>query len=60
MGPQTDSVVDSEFALRGTEGLWIADASVLPRLTHGNPNATVMTLATLAADAVKRQIETQD
>ena len=60
LGCQTDSVVDSDFALRCTAGLWIADASVLPRLTQGNPNATIMTLATLAADSVKLQIETRD
>jgi choline dehydrogenase-like flavoprotein len=60
MGCQTDSVVDSKFELRGSEGIWIADASVLPQLTQGNPNATIMMLATLAADSVKRQLETQD
>lgn len=59
IGCQTDSVVDSEFVLRGTAGLWIADASILPQLTQGNPNATIMTLATLAADSVRSQIESQ-
>lgn len=57
LGRQNDSVVDSRFTLRSTEGLWIADASILPQLTQGNPNATVMTLATLASDRVSQQIK---
>lgn len=56
MGDQLDSVTDPNFAVRGAERLWIADASILPRLTTGNPNATVMTLATLAADSIGRQV----
>jgi len=57
IGCQTDSVIDSEFVVRGAEQLWIADASVLPRLTIGNPSATVMSLATLAASWIKTKVD---
>ncbi|MFK8112472.1 MAG: GMC family oxidoreductase [Rubripirellula sp.] len=49
---QLDSVITPGFAVRGTERLWSVDAGVLPQLTMGNPNATVMTLAVLASDQV--------
>ncbi|MCG8650794.1 MAG: GMC oxidoreductase, partial [Pirellulales bacterium] len=45
MGPDDEAVVDPEFQVRGTRGLWVCDASILPQLTVGNPNATVMTVA---------------
>ena len=50
MGIDADSVVEPDFSVRDVEQLWIADASTLPRLTLGNPNATVMLLGFLAAD----------
>ena len=52
MGCRPDSVVDANFAVRETRQLWVADASVLPRITVGNPCATVMLLAWLAAARV--------
>jgi choline dehydrogenase-like flavoprotein len=54
MGCHDDAAVDPEFAVRGTQGLWVADASILPTLTVGNPSATVMSLAWLAAERVSR------
>ncbi len=56
MGPSPETAVDPEFKVRNTEGLWIADASTLPALTIGNPNATVMTVATMAADSIQQRI----
>ena len=52
MGPHDDaaSVVDAEFAVRGTRGLHVVDASVLPDLVGSNLNASVVMLAELAAD----------
>jgi choline dehydrogenase-like flavoprotein len=52
LGSRPDSVVDMDFTVRGTEQLWVVDASVLPRLTIGNPNAMVMTLAVMAAERI--------
>lgn len=40
MGPpgDPDSVVDSEGRVHGTEGLYVADASLMPAVTSGNTN----------------------
>ncbi len=56
MGEDADSVIDHDFAVRGGKRLWIVDASILPNLTLGNPNATVMTLAWMAAERIARQV----
>lgn len=53
LGPDATSVVDENFRVRGTEGLWVADASVLPAVPTGNPNAVVITLAILAAEKIR-------
>ncbi len=52
VGSSADAVVSPDFALRGCERLWIADASLFPRMTTGNPNAAVMTLAAMAAESI--------
>src|SRR5207253_10838900 len=52
MGPDGDpgAVVDQRLAVRGTEGLWIADASVLPKAPTGFTNLTVYMVGERAAD----------
>ena len=44
-----DAVVMSDLRLRGTDNVWVADASVLPTVPHGNPNLAVMLVAETAA-----------
>jgi len=39
MGPNADDVVDPKLALREIDRLWVADASIMPRLISGNTNA---------------------
>jgi choline dehydrogenase len=47
-------VVDSELKVLGIEGLRVVDASVMPSITRGNLNATVIAIAEKAADLLLR------
>jgi len=42
IGDERDGVVDADLQVRGVEGLWVADASVMPSLPVGNTNATAI------------------
>jgi len=45
MGNDSNAVVDGRFRAKGVEGLWVCDASTMPRIVSGNPQATVMMMA---------------
>ncbi|MFO1112866.1 MAG: GMC oxidoreductase [Rhodospirillales bacterium] len=55
MGPDGDAaaVLDGRLKVRGIEALRIADASAMPRLVNGNPNAAIMMIAERAADFIR-------
>lgn len=54
MGVDSDplAVVDTQLRVRGTRGLRIVDASVMPDLVGGNINAPVIMIAERAADLI--------
>ncbi|MFV2114124.1 GMC family oxidoreductase [Micromonospora sp. LOL_025] len=47
------AVVDAELRVLGVDGLRVADASVMPRLVSGNPNAATIAIGEKAADLIK-------
>lgn len=52
MGQDDMAVVDPQLRVRGIEGLRIADASVMPQLISGNPNAVCIMIGEKAADLI--------
>ena len=52
MGVDADAVVDPTLKANGLDGLWIADASIMPRLVSGNTNAPSIMIGERCADFV--------
>jgi choline dehydrogenase len=52
MGDDDDAPVTAGLRLRGVEGVWVADASVMPTLPRAHPNATIAMIAERAARAM--------
>ncbi len=51
-GGEEESPVQPDFRVRGCDGLWVADASVLPVITQGNPSVTLMALGWISAQSI--------
>ncbi len=56
MGKDADAVVDPRLRFNGIEGLYVADASVMPRLVSGNTNAPSIMIGERCADFVKADL----
>jgi choline dehydrogenase-like flavoprotein len=52
MGSDDDAVCDPQLRVRGVEGLYIADASVMPQVVSGNTNAPSIMIGERCADFV--------
>lgn len=55
MGPRDDptAVVDPRLRVYGVRGLRVADASVMPKIVNGNPNAPTIMIAEKTSDIIK-------
>ena len=60
MGIDADAVVDPELKVRGVDGLWVIDASIMPTLVTGNTNATVVMIGEKGAELVSNALNTQE
>jgi choline dehydrogenase-like flavoprotein len=56
MGPTGDDVVDTRLKYRGLDNLYVADASIMPRLVSGNTNAPSIMIGERAADFVRADL----
>ena len=56
MGSDADAVVDTKLKARDVDGLWIADASIMPKIVSGNTNAPSIMIGERCADFVKAHL----
>jgi len=55
MGPSWDvtAVVDPRLRVYGVSGVRVVDASIMPTIVNGNPNAPVIAIGEKASDLIK-------
>ena len=51
-GDEGDGVCDASGAVRGVEGLYVADASLFPSAVHVNPMMTIIAFAKQVAAGI--------
>ena len=53
MGTDDMAVVDPELRVRGVDGLWVVDASIMPTVPGGNTNAACIMIGEKASDLIR-------
>jgi choline dehydrogenase len=53
MGSDTGAVVDPRLRVRGIDGLWVADCSVMPTLVSGNTHLPAVMIGEKASDMIR-------
>jgi pyridoxine 4-oxidase len=53
MGHDVDAVVSLDLAVHGIDGLYVVDASVMPRITTGPTNAAIIAIAERSSDLLR-------
>ena len=56
MGHDALAVVDEQLRVRGTAGLRVVDASIMPTIVNVNTNAATIMIGEKAADLIKATI----
>ena len=57
MGPASnaEAVVDNKLRVHGIENLYVADASIMPTVTHANTNVTTIMIGERVSEFVRER-----